>query len=704
MKLLVCLFLFFCALVAPARAEVSWGDKGDFAFCLLSAPSGFWVGTEDQGLWRRDAGGNWKQFTVQDGLGDNSVRCLLARGAQIWAGTARGGLSIWDGANWKTIGVDDGLPSERVNDLALSDEGDVWVATEGGLCRWNDDGGWMIPNADVAHRQIVAVACARGNVWAATACDGLLKSSDRGATWTQTLGAPIQPVTVTGAGLPSSVLNDVAVDELGQVWVASDLGVAKSSDEGGSWFYLRGADWEENVGGSAAGLAPGGEDARVELLGEDWVQSLAPDGDGHIWLGFRRAGAEVRDIGSSELLGGTRFDAGRVAGPSNDWVRAILPLANGRALLARYGGGVVSVLDAEVPAPLPQTAAKLQVPGAFPVADVGAMAQLANADAPAVAGAWRMDYATQGDWVGRYGDRLAWVYELPWARQFLRDTGVALDVQLGPHRASEADEAYTYIASLRGENPRVLYNPAIGTRRMDELNDGTWQQRKYPVSWEGPGLWVSVTVPAGAHRVAIYLLNNDGHRGPARYRDYVLQLKTYAPAMRDAEAAPDLARCRVTDFWDGVYASFAVSGPGQYWVVVGRHRSNVTKFSGIFVDRVGEVAAGEIEAERPSLRGVVFQTQAVPAPDGAENGAVVAARAAWAKLDEEAALGTVAPDDWARRRELLRAAKAAGASEPLLFNWRWKLGVWASADRADFAATMAQIEAKRQESLARPGE
>ena len=698
LRILLCLITLLA--IQPARALDWKTEQGDFVFCLLNARGAFWVGTEDNGAWRHDQNG-WQQFTTNNGLGGDSVRCLLERGDQIWTGHARGGLSIWNGANWKNIGLDQGLPSERVNDLALdSDSGDVWVATENGLCRWNDDGGWTIPTDALTHRQIVGLACARGNVWAATACDGLLKSSDRGKTWTAIRGAAVQPNLATGAGLPSDVLNDVAVDELGQIWVATDYGLAKSSDDGASWFFVRGADWRANVNGSAEGLQPRGDEAGVEPPGEDWIQTLATDNEGHIWLGLRQQGAEMRDIQSGELLFATRFMTGRVAGPTDIWTRAIVPLPNGRAIMGRYGGGVEPILEADFPAPLPaQTLQKVALPGALPVPTAEVMTRIAMEQTETKGALWNMDYRTRGNWIGRYGDRLAWVYEGMFAQQSRRDAKAQIDVQVGLHAKAEVGGPYTYVSYLSSENPDVLYNPTIGTRRMVELNDGSWRSDAYPFSWDGPGLMVSFEVPEGAHRVGIYFYNSNGHSGIDRYRDFVLQLKPDSADKAAADAAPDLARCRVSDFWGGTYASFAVQGPGKYWVVIGRHRSHVTKLSGIFIDRIGDapLPANQQPPSVPGLRGEPYFTQPMPAPKGAENATVTAARVAWQRLDD------AAPDanNWQQRHQLLRAAEATGADESLLANWRWRLGLWTDADRAEFAATMARIEAKRVEQKAK---
>ena len=695
-KFFLALLLLLALKMQPARA-LDWNsERGQLVLSLLDARSGFWVGTSDKGLWRRDAQGNWKQF-----LENQSVRCLLERGGQIWAGTARDGLQIWDGANWNAVGVADGLPSARINDLALDgDNRDVWVATENGLCRWNDDGGWSVPESDLAHRQIVGVAVARGLVWAATACNGLLKSSDRGASWTIIQGADVQSSSAAGLGLPSQVLNDVAVDELGQIWVATDYGVAKSTDEGASWFYLRGADWRKNVEGSAQGLQPAGDEATVEPPGEDWVQTLAPDGDGHIWLGFRQQGAEIRDIQTDELLFATRFSAGRVAGPGDNWVRAIVPMANGRAIFGQFGGGLDSALKAEIPAPVPAPNApdKLQIPSAFATLDAAQIARIGTGETDEKGALWNVDTRTRGDWFGRYGDRLASIYENPWEREFRRDAKAGINVQLGWN--ARANGPYTYIAELSGTDPNVLYNPAIGTRRMDEINDGTWQTRIYSLSFDGPNLWCAIQVGAGAHRVSIYFYNNDGKgAGLQRYRDYVLQLKPWNDEMTIAEAAPDLARCRISDFQNGTYASFSVSGPGRYWIKIGRHRSNVTKLSGVFIDRIGETVAPKGEFVVPSLRGETYQTQSAPAAAADENAIVTAARAAWLRLDERAARGEVVAERLdATLRVVARRARGGrgrGTHAGAKVTGAGSSAIWNEADRAEWDNAMARIEFKR---------
>src|SRR5215469_995948 len=81
-----------------------------------------------------------KIYTTADGLGHNNVQRIVrdSRGF-LWFCTFEG-LSRFDGYSFTTYGVDHGLPSQVVNDLLETREGQYWVATEAGLCRFNPHG------------------------------------------------------------------------------------------------------------------------------------------------------------------------------------------------------------------------------------------------------------------------------------------------------------------------------------------------------------------------------------------------------------------------------------------------------------------------------------------------------------------------------------------------------------------------------------
>ena len=78
-----------------------------------------------------------KIYTTADGLGHNRVGRIVrdSRGF-MWFCTFEG-LSRFDGYGFTTYTVDHGLPSPVVNDLLETRDGQYWVATAAGLCRFN---------------------------------------------------------------------------------------------------------------------------------------------------------------------------------------------------------------------------------------------------------------------------------------------------------------------------------------------------------------------------------------------------------------------------------------------------------------------------------------------------------------------------------------------------------------------------------------
>src|SRR5438128_1887563 len=81
-----------------------------------------------------------KIYTTADGLAHNNVQRIVrdSRGF-LWFCTFEG-LSRFDGYSFTTYGVDQGLPSPVINDLLETRDGQYWVATAAGLCRFNPKG------------------------------------------------------------------------------------------------------------------------------------------------------------------------------------------------------------------------------------------------------------------------------------------------------------------------------------------------------------------------------------------------------------------------------------------------------------------------------------------------------------------------------------------------------------------------------------
>ena len=690
------LLLGLLGALCPALALDWTPERDNFTYAMTNAPDGFWVGTETSGLWRRGGDGTWTHFSPQNGLSDDTVLCLATRGSQVWAGTARGGLCIWDGKAWTRVGVEEGLPSERVTSLSLDPDGDtMWVGTECGVARFRDADGWLWPSSPLCNRSVAGVASRGALVVVATACEGVMVSDDDGATWREVRGPQAPPDAPTGQGLPSDVCNDVKFDSLGHLWVATDSGLGLSRDGGKTWTFLRGQDWKANGEGATFPTPLRSMSVAVDLLAEEWVQSLAPTANGRMWLGFRQKGVELRDCASGNVAFSSQDDSS--FGMGNSWARSVFPLPGQQALVARYKGGVGAVLKADYPPPTSFDKPEHRLPGAFAPTSQELTRRAATTPAsPGSAIFESMDFRTQGDWVGRYGNDFALLAE-PMDSRYISTSGYEAQTQLGLHVKPEVGGPYTYYTGDLPDERRALYMPTVGTRRFGELNDGTWREDVYSSAWEGPGLWVHVTVPEGAHRLAFYFVDNDAQGDDSLgRRDYIVRLHAGEQSLETAMRAPDLARARLRDAGGGGYARFDVIGPAQFWLQIDRHRSTVTKFNGLFLDRLDRVPATRTPA-LTWMGGMAVRPQPTPPLPDSATPELRSIAAAWEALDTSSTLEGGLAARWRTQIALMRAAQSAGASEELLANWRWKMALWHPEDRATFDATMKTARAKELE-------
>lgn len=164
------------AVPGPARqARRGWGVD-----LLHDRRGNFWVGTQGQGLWRIRGGPDGKSSSVD------------------------------------VISVEDGLANNAVQSLLEDREGNIWLGTLAGLQR-------LTPHrvTPVKHLAIPRAieATPDGSVWVGTAA-GLVRFSSAG-----------RRVYTEADGLPGTVVLALHVDRSGDLWVSSERGVARFSQE-----------------------------------------------------------------------------------------------------------------------------------------------------------------------------------------------------------------------------------------------------------------------------------------------------------------------------------------------------------------------------------------------------------------------------------------------------------------------------------------
>jgi hypothetical protein len=690
-----------------------------------------WVGTEDNGVWCDDAanGKGWTHFSVQDGLGDDDAYALACdKLGRIWVGHLNHGVSVFNGKEWKNYDVLNGPIGSRVFAIAASPlNGDVWIATEAGLTRYSllHDSWQYYTTADgLPSNQATSLAIdKRGTLYVGTDCDGIAIASDKDSykTWRRVIGPKSLPNAAAGEGIPTSLINTLFVDNTGGIWAGTTCGLAHSTDGGLHWRFRRGQDWPDKI--VRAQQKPSAiSDPATDLL-EDYITCLTQDDEGNLYIGFRRYGYEILNLKSGECLYPS-------TGESNPqfFMSTLVPLRKGYVLLGQYGEG----LRQELPlwkSPLNDTdshsskfaanATVVDFPSPAPTPELGsltAMAQriksLNNPLNPGEGQYLGADWATEGDWVGRYGKQYAVLCAAgaPFDHEIQIIYPFSVKAQIGL-KHDPKDGLRRWVEKLKTDNPHSLYDPLIGYRRQAE-----WDDHGEVYYWKGgspgPDIWITIGVPNGIHRVSLYFINKDGHGMTAsRYRDYVIELKPYTDFLKDAESMPTLARVRVHDFWGGMYQQFIVAGPGKFYLKITKNESPNTIVSGVFIDQLsgpkspydygflgymGDISYAPPDADVPDphlleklLVGTApGHTNSETTKQRIDENLIAASKQLWSTLDPSQFSRSTVPLQWPYCLLAYRAAVACGASEELLGNWHWNLHLWDQSDRDEFQHKM----------------
>jgi hypothetical protein len=731
---------------APLPA-ITWDNnkQGWFVTSVLHDSHGrLWVGTEDRGLWRLDKIG-WTQFTRQNTggqpedecgaltswqeggsvetasfLGDDAIQCLaFDKQGRLWVGHINHGVSVFNGTAWRNFDVLNGPLGERVFDIAVCPaDGDVWMATSRGLARYRvKDNQWeyvvgVRPKVRAVWLADAAVACelptdatrclaftAKGSLVVGTASHGLVIGEPDPRADTVTFAwHTVQPLPdadvwgmAGGDGLPSGEIHDVAVGQDGRIWVATSRGVAFSVNEGRSFKFCRGADCVEIASSRATpppsevinALKTAKKAGRFPFV-EDATRLVQPGSDGELWVGHWRQGlAWMRPGGNANAAGlilVAKFQQARKQ--QRDEPSGLVCLPDGRVVVGWYGGGLSELIGepwphrqstaaappVTEPAPLPEPAGPTGEPKQ-------ALASLDATSMPSGKAGYLLgeDWTTGGHWPGRYGRQFAMLFgtnspfssTYSWQDPTTEPFKVAGSV--GPHVRSPDEGLRNWLHWRRAPTELALWQPDYGLPRESEWDD---HGETYRTTYEGPNLHLRIQVPDGIHRVSAYFFNPNADHLEPRHRDYLVELRDAPDGLplpplsgrigHDPRSWPLLAHTRVTRFSHaGVYQRFVVSGPGQYSISVVRGASLNAIANGIFIDRLAGPATDDpaFADTLPSLGGVRYVQPVHDLP---------------AATCEDDVIG-------------LLVLRQCPDNEAL----RWRLGIWAEADRKTFRDVMA---------------
>jgi signal transduction histidine kinase/ligand-binding sensor domain-containing protein len=159
-----------------------------------------------------------KTYTTADGLASDEIACIVRDShGFLWFCTSEG-FSRFDGYRFTNYGTSQGLPHPYVTDLLETRTGDYWVATPGGVCRFNPKGR---PSPVVR-----SPSPAAQNTNQQTTGSGQ-----------RTTDNPLVVVYRPGQDADSWRVKDLIEDEAGVIWVATAGGLYRLDQVNGQWTF-----------------------------------------------------------------------------------------------------------------------------------------------------------------------------------------------------------------------------------------------------------------------------------------------------------------------------------------------------------------------------------------------------------------------------------------------------------------------------------
>jgi PAS domain S-box-containing protein len=276
---------------------------------LRDRDGGLWIGTVERGLIHVYKG-RTNVFSKSDGLSGDVILSLFEdREGNIWVATT-GGIDRFGELSVTTYSTKQGLSSDAAQSVLATRDGSVWIGAHDGLTRWNNGRTtiFRVGRGLPGDRPGSLFEDYRGQIWVSTA-DGLAFFKDGRFT----------EVSSAGGGEVYSITGDTA----GNLWLSrrqalvqllegplvrqipwSDLGrsqhaAAVLADGGGVWLSF----WRD---GGVSYL----KDGRVQVsykaaegLGGGHVPALRVDRDGAVWAATEHGGVSRLKDGRIVTLG-----------------------------------------------------------------------------------------------------------------------------------------------------------------------------------------------------------------------------------------------------------------------------------------------------------------------------------------------------------------------------------------------------------------
>ncbi|MEP5611062.1 MAG: two-component regulator propeller domain-containing protein [Cyclobacteriaceae bacterium] len=320
-----------------------------FVYCSeIDAFNNLWIGTSGLGLFKYSANGVVEQYTVDQGLVNNSVRSIhVGNEGQLMVGT-EGGLTLFEnGKPSESYTTANGLPHNYVNEILHDSQGTTWLGTDHGLVRFRDGVIDVLDNDQgLADNTIQALSeDGEGILWVGTYFGGLNRLKDgkfinyglleglqdevvyvthegEGKVWIGTANgiSYLEKGKVTSNKLGDfpaiNTIRDILCDSRRQLWIGTSAGLV---------LYQNGRIVKRIT--------------TREGLSNNRVRRISEAQNGDLWIGTAK-GLNRYSVESGEMR-----SYGTAHGLSNEFILSLLVDSQDRVWVGTNGGGLLLLQD-----------------------------------------------------------------------------------------------------------------------------------------------------------------------------------------------------------------------------------------------------------------------------------------------------------------------------------------------------------------------
>ena len=183
---------------------------------LRDRDGGLWIGTVERGLIHAHQG-RTDLFTKSDGLsGDVILSMLEDREGNVWVAST-GGLDRFRELPVATVSVKQGLSSDATQSVLAATDGSIWVGAHEGLTRWKNGQAKIFSKANGLPDNAIQALYQdyRERVWASTAGGLAYLQNDR---------------FLSTNAVPAGKVHYITGDRTGDVWLSEENGLSHVKD------------------------------------------------------------------------------------------------------------------------------------------------------------------------------------------------------------------------------------------------------------------------------------------------------------------------------------------------------------------------------------------------------------------------------------------------------------------------------------------